>query len=127
MVALARSMAAADHPAEPCLVLSNRPEAGGLTRAAGNTGIEAVCVDHRAFPDRGAFDAAVTGKLGPRAWRGPKIVPTAGFMRIVTPDFIAAWEGRDARIHPSILPLFPGRHPCAGVGRRNGGAWLHGP
>ena len=104
MVALARSMEAADHPAEPILVLSNRPEAGGLARAA-EMGIEAVCVDHRAFPDRGAFDAAVTERL--RA-AGAEIVLMAGFMRIVTPDFIAAWEGRMLNIHPSILPLFPG-------------------
>jgi len=104
MVALARSMEAADHPAEPCLVLSNRPEAGGLARAA-EMGIEAVCVDHRAFPDRGAFDAAVTERL--RAV-GAEIVLMAGFMRIVTPDFIAAWEGQMLNIHPSILPLFPG-------------------
>ena len=88
MVALARSMAAADHPAEPCLVLSNRPEAGGLARAA-EMGIDAVCVDHRAFPDRGAFDAAVTERL--RA-AGAEIVLMAGFMRIVTPDFIASLQ-----------------------------------
>ena len=104
MVALARSMAAADHPAEACLVLSNRPEAGGLARAA-EMGIEAVCVDHRSFADRSGFDAAVTERL--RA-AGADIVLMAGFMRIVTPDFIAAWEGRMLNIHPSILPLFPG-------------------
>ena len=104
MVALARSMAAADHPAEACLVLSNRPEAGGLARAE-EMGIEAACVDHRGFASRSLFDAAVTERL--RAAEAD-IVLMAGFLRIVTPDFIATWEGRMLNIHPSILPLFPG-------------------
>ena len=104
MVALARSMAEPDHPAEACLVLSNRPEAAGLARAA-EMGIEGVCVDHRTFADRGAFDAAVTERLREA---GAEIVLMAGFMRIVTPGFIDAWAGRMLNIHPSILPLFPG-------------------
>lgn len=106
MLALARDMARADHPAEACLVLSNRPEAGGLVRAR-EMGIPVAAVDHRAFSDRAAFEAALAGPL---AESGAEILCLAGFMRVLTPGFIAAWEGRMLNVHPSILPLFPGLH-----------------
>ncbi|HRO09947.1 phosphoribosylglycinamide formyltransferase [Amaricoccus sp.] len=105
MLALARDMAAADHPAEVCLVLANRPEAGGLVRAR-ELGLPVAAVDHRAFgADRAAFEAAMARPL---AESGAEILCLAGFMRVLTPRFIAAWEGRMLNIHPSILPLFPG-------------------
>lgn len=105
MVALAESMAAPDHPAEVCLVLANRPDAGGLARAAA-LGLRVAAVDHRPFRgDRTAFEAALAGPL---AASGADLVCLAGFMRILTPAFIAAWAGRLLNIHPSILPLFPG-------------------
>ena len=107
MLALARDMAAPGHPAEVCLVLSNRPEAAGLAKAAG-MGLPVAAVDHRAFAgDRAAFEAAMAGPLRES---GAEIVCLAGFMRVLTPGFIAAWEGRMLNVHPSILPLFPGLH-----------------
>jgi phosphoribosylglycinamide formyltransferase-1 len=104
MLALARDMADPAHPAEPCLVLSNRPDAAGLARAAA-LGIPVVAVDHRAHPDRAGFEAAIAGPL---ADSGAEILCLAGFMRILTPGFIAGWAGRMLNVHPSILPLFPG-------------------
>ena len=105
MLALAGDMAKPDHPAEVCLVLANRPEAGGLARAAA-LGLPVAAVDHRPFRgDRAGFEAALAGPLGES---GAEILCLAGFMRVLTPGFIAAWEGRMLNIHPSILPLFPG-------------------
>jgi len=105
MLALARDMAAPDHPAEVCLVLANRPEAAGLARAA-ELGLPVAAVDHRAFGgDRSAFEAAMAAPLRES---GAEIICLAGFMRVLTPGFIAAWEGRMLNIHPSILPPFPG-------------------
>ncbi|MCF6271682.1 MAG: phosphoribosylglycinamide formyltransferase [Rhodobacteraceae bacterium] len=106
MVALAQDMHGA-HPARPVLVLSNTPTAGGLEKAAG-MGIPAASIDHRPFGgDRAAFEAALTKKLEAAA---PDIICLAGFMRILTPHFIARWQGRMLNIHPSILPLFRGLH-----------------
>jgi phosphoribosylglycinamide formyltransferase-1 len=105
MLALARDMADPAHRAAPCLVLSNRPEAAGLARAAA-LGIPTVAIDHRAFDgDRAAFEAALTESL---TASGAEILCLAGFMRVLTPGFIAAWAGRMLNVHPSILPLFPG-------------------
>jgi len=105
MVALARDMADPGHPATACLVLSNRPDAAGLRRAA-ELGIPTACIDHRSFGgDRAAFETAMAGPL--KAC-GAEIICLAGFMRVLTPGFIRAWEGRMINIHPSILPLFPG-------------------
>jgi phosphoribosylglycinamide formyltransferase-1 len=104
MLALARDMADPAHPAEPCLVLANRPGATGLARAAA-LGIPVAAVDHRAHPDRAGFEAAMAGPL---AESGAEILCLAGFMRILTPGFIAGWAGRMLNVHPSILPLFPG-------------------
>lgn len=105
MDALLRAAEAADYPAEIALVLSNRPEAPGLARAAA-AGIATACVDHRPFrSDRAAHDAAVDGAL--RA-HGTEVVCLAGYMRLLTPGFVEAWEGRMLNVHPSLLPAFPG-------------------
>jgi phosphoribosylglycinamide formyltransferase-1 len=104
MVALADSMRG-DHPARPCLVLSNVPAAAGLARAA-ERGIPTATVDHRPFRgDRAAFEDALQAELD-RAT--PDIVCLAGFMRVLTPAFVARWQGRMLNIHPSLLPLYPG-------------------
>jgi phosphoribosylglycinamide formyltransferase-1 len=104
MLALARDMAAPDHPAAACLVLSNRPEAEGLERAAA-LGLPTAAVDHRAFPDRPGFEAALQARLEAA---GTEIVALAGFLRVLTPGFVARWAGRMLNVHPSLLPLFPG-------------------
>ncbi len=105
MLALARDIADPAHPAEVCLVIANRPDAGGLARAA-DLGLATACVDHRPFHgDRAAFEAALDRPLRDS---GAEILCLAGFMRVLTPGFIADWSGRMLNVHPSILPLFPG-------------------
>lgn len=104
MEALVRSMTG-DHPARPVLVLSNDPAAAGLARAAA-LGVPVAAVDHRPFGrDRAGFEAALLGALEAAA---PDIVCLAGFMRILTPGFVARFDGRMLNIHPSLLPLYPG-------------------
>lgn len=107
MLALLRDMAAGDHPAEPVLVASNDPSASGLAKAAA-AGIATAAVDHRPFGrDRAAFEAALlTHILAAK----PDILCLAGFMRVLTPDFVNRFTGRMLNIHPSLLPLYPGLH-----------------
>lgn len=109
MVALVDSMTG-DHPARPCLVLSNDPKAGGLARAA-ERGIATAAVDHRPFKgDRAAFEAEL---MKPLLAAEPDIVCLAGFMRVLTADFVAQWQGRMLNIHPSLLPKYKGLHTHA--------------
>lgn len=106
MLALVRSMTG-DHPARPVLVASNDPQAGGLTSAAA-LGIATAAVDHRAYPgDRAAFEAAFLQAILAAA---PDILCLAGFMRVLTPAFVARFSGRMLNIHPSLLPRYPGLH-----------------
>jgi phosphoribosylglycinamide formyltransferase 1 len=104
MVALAQSMTG-DHPGRPCLVLSNDPQAGGLAKAQA-MGIPTAVVEHRPFKgDRAAFEAALLKVLeGAR----PDLVALAGFMRVLTGDFVRQFEGRMLNIHPSLLPKYKG-------------------
>ena len=124
MVALADSMAG-DHPARPVLVLSNDPAAAGLARAA-ERGIPTAAVDHRAFgKDRAAFEAEL---LKPLLAARPDIVCLAGFMRVLTPDFVARFSGRMLNIHPSLLPKYPGLHThdrALAAGDREAGCTVH--
>ncbi len=104
MEVLARSMTG-DHPGRPCLVLSNNPDAGGLLKAQ-KLGIPTAVVDHRDFKgDRGAFEKAVQDQL--QKWR-PDFIALAGFMRVLTADFVRIYEGRMLNIHPSLLPKYKG-------------------
>jgi phosphoribosylglycinamide formyltransferase-1 len=106
MVSLAQSMTG-DHPARPCLVLSNRPDAGGLAKAA-DIGIATSVVDHTLYKgDREAFDAALIEAIDAHA---PDFIALAGFMRILTPGFINHYAGRMLNIHPSLLPKYKGLH-----------------
>ena len=104
MIRLAEDMTG-DHPARPVLVASNDPAAGGLARAAA-MGIATAAVDHRDFRgDRAGFEEAL---LRPIMAARPDIICLAGFMRILTPDFVQRFEGRMLNIHPSLLPAYPG-------------------
>ncbi|WP_137700318.1 phosphoribosylglycinamide formyltransferase [Marimonas lutisalis] len=106
MVKLVESMQA-DHPAEPVLVLSNDPEAGGLKKAR-EMGIATAAVDHRDFKgDREAFERKLISVIDRNA---PDILCLAGFMRILTPVFINHYAGRMLNIHPSLLPKYRGLH-----------------
>ena len=106
MLALVRDMAG-DHPARPVLVASNVPGAAGIARAA-DLGIATAALDHRPFNgDRAAFEAALMAKIIASA---PDIICLAGFMRVLTPSFIAPFAGRMLNIHPSLLPKYPGLH-----------------
>mgnify|MGYP006280999655 CR=1 FL=1 len=87
------------------VVFSNVPKAGGLARAAA-LDVPTATVDHRAFQgDRAAFEAALEQAIAPYA---PDVLCLAGFMRILTPDFVKRWEGRILNIHPSLLPKYKG-------------------
>ena len=94
-----------DYPAEPVLVLSNRADAAGLEVAAAR-GVPTAIVESRAFKgDRTGFEAAMEAEF---ARHSVEIIALAGFMRVLTPDFVRRWEGRLINIHPSLLPAFPG-------------------
>lgn len=104
MQALLAACAAPEFPAEIVTVIANRPGAGGLELARA-AGVAAETVDHKAFPNREAFEAALTDSLEKA---GVELLCLAGFMRVVTPGFVRHWQGRMINIHPSLLPLFPG-------------------
>ena len=105
MSALLEACDSDDYPAEPVLVLSNRPGAKGLTLAA-QRGAATCVVDHKPFgKDREAFEAELTKTLEAA---GAEIIALAGFMRILTPSFVTRWSGRLINIHPSLLPKYPG-------------------
>jgi phosphoribosylglycinamide formyltransferase-1 len=91
-------------PAEVALVLSNRADAFALERAA-TAGVNATVIDHRAFPGKPAFEAAMDDAL--RA-AGVELVCLAGFMRLLSPWFTGRWHDRLINIHPSLLPSFKG-------------------
>jgi phosphoribosylglycinamide formyltransferase-1 len=103
MVRLVESMTG-EHPARPVLVLSNVPGAGGLDKARA-LGVPTAVVDHRAHPDRAAFEAALEEALAPAR---PDLICLAGFMRVLSADFVARRAGRILNIHPSLLPKFRG-------------------
>lgn len=87
-------------------VISNRPGAKGL-QTASEAGIATAVVDHKSYAGREAFDRALQAAIDAH---DPALVVLAGFMRILTPDFVAHYEGRILNIHPSLLPAFPGLH-----------------
>ena len=125
MAALIEAAKDKDFPAEIALVLSNRPDVGGLgvARAAG---IATDVVDHAAFgKDRAAFDRALQAVL--EKYR-IDIVCLAGFMRLLTPGFVAQWPERMLNIHPALLPAFKGldTHKRAlAAGAKMHGATVH--
>lgn len=93
-------------PGTCAAVISNRPDAAGLAWAAAR-GVPTAVVDHKAFPARAGFDAALAQEIENR---GADLVLLAGFMRILSEPFVRRFEGRLVNIHPSLLPAFPGLH-----------------
>jgi len=106
MMALVEASRAADYPAEIACVVSNKPDAKGVQFAAAN-GIATKVFDHKAFPNREAFEQALDNYL-----RSMKVeaIALAGFMRVLTAGFINGWDGRIINIHPSLLPAYKGLH-----------------
>ena len=105
-------------------VISNKPEAKGLDRAS-QAGIPNIIVDHRAFGSREEFDANLGDVIDSFA---PDLVILAGFMRILTPDFVNRFIGKLINIHPSLLPAYPGLHThqrALDAGDAEAGATVH--
>jgi len=88
------------------IVISNRADAFGLERARA-AGIETLVLDHRGYPSRSDYDAAVVAALRER---NVELVCLAGFMRLLSPLFVEAFPNRILNIHPALLPSFPGLH-----------------
>ncbi|MGI9393799.1 MAG: phosphoribosylglycinamide formyltransferase [Boseongicola sp.] len=124
MVALAKDMSG-DHPARAALVLSSNPDAAGLRRAF-ELGIPTSVVDHSRFDgDRYTFEKSIDQQLSAA---GTDLVCLAGFMRILTSDFVENWQGRILNIHPSLLPKYPGLDTHAraiAAGDREAGCTVH--
>jgi phosphoribosylglycinamide formyltransferase 1 len=107
MAALIAAAKKTDYPAEIALVLSNRPEAGGLAHAALQD-VPTFVVDHTKFGnDRKAFEYDVQQILDRH---GIELVCLAGFMRLMTPGLVSRWDARMLNIHPALLPCFKGLH-----------------
>ncbi len=104
MMSLVEAARDPDYPAEVVLVISNRPEAPGLQWAAAQ-GLPTKVIDHKNYPNREDFDAALHEAL---VASGAEIVCCAGFMRLMTAGFVEKWSGRMLNIHPSLLPAFKG-------------------
>lgn len=109
MLRLVEDMQAGGY-ATPVLVASNDPSAGGLAKAAA-LGVATAAVDHKPFgKDRAAFEAEL---LKPILAAQPDVLCLAGFMRVLTPEFVTRFAGRMLNIHPSLLPKYPGLHTHA--------------
>ncbi|EGC99807.1 phosphoribosylglycinamide formyltransferase [Burkholderia sp. TJI49] len=106
MEAIVRACAQERWPAQVAAVIANRPDAAGLAFAASH-GVATAVVDHRSFDSRDSFDAALAAEIDRFA---PDLVVLAGFMRILTPEFVRRFEGRLLNIPPSLLPSFKGIH-----------------
>ena len=103
MAALIDAAASPDYPAEVVLVVSNRADARGIAIAAAK-GIATAIVPSKGM-DRDAHDAEIGKALEAS---GAEIVCLAGYLRLLTPSFVAKWQGRMINIHPALLPLFKG-------------------
>ena len=106
MEALIRAAQSPDYPAEIALVISNRPDAPGLSKAQA-LGVTALSIDHTSYTDRVGFEDAIHAAL---VKHGIQLVALAGFMRVLTAGFVGRWAGRMVNIHPSLLPRHKGLH-----------------
>ena len=106
MQALIDAAADPGYPAEIGRVISNAPGAGGLERAAA-AGIATAAIDHRDFDGRAPFEDALHAEL---TAAGVELVCLAGFMRLLTAEFVERWSDRMINIHPSLLPSYKGLH-----------------
>ncbi|MFM0671435.1 phosphoribosylglycinamide formyltransferase [Paraburkholderia sediminicola] len=124
MEAIVRACSDEAWPAQVAAVIANRPDAAGLAFAASH-GIATAVVDHRQFPDRDSFDAALAKEIDSFE---PDLVVLAGFMRVLTAGFVDHYAGRMLNVHPSLLPSFPGlktHQQALDAGVRLHGASVH--
>jgi phosphoribosylglycinamide formyltransferase-1 len=124
MMAIAQACASEGWNARIAAVISNKPDAPGLADAA-RRGIATAVVDHRAHADRAAFDAALAEAIDAFA---PDLVVLAGFMRILSAEFVNRYAARMLNIHPSLLPAFTGLHThrrAIAAGCKLAGATVH--
>ncbi len=125
MVALIEAARDPAYPAEIALVVSNNPVAPGLARAR-EAGITTAEIDHRAYgQDRAGFEAELQSVLEAH---GIELVCLAGFMRLLTAEFVSKWQGRMINIHPALLPDFKGLDTHAraiAAGAKTHGATVH--
>lgn len=122
--ALIDACAKADYPARIVQVISNKAEAYGLQRAE-KAGIATCVISHKDYKNRDAFDAALHHTI---ANSGAQLVCLAGFMRLLTPDFVNQWQGRMLNIHPSLLPDYKGLNTHARAladGKKETGCTVH--
>ena len=103
---LIRRIQAGEIPADPVIVISNKPGVKALGKAAA-LGVKTIVIDHKAYSDREAFDKALSGCLEKNK---ADLVVLAGFMRVLTEGFVKKYRGRLINIHPALLPQFPGAH-----------------
>ncbi len=124
MKALIAAARRPDFAAEIALVLSDRPQAAGLA-VAREAGLAAEAINFQRLPDKSAFEAALDARL--RA-AGVELICLAGFMRILSGDFVGRWEGRILNIHPSLLPDLRGlrtHERALAEGRAEHGCTVH--
>ena len=124
MEAIVRACSDEGWPAQVAAVIANRPDAAGLAFAASH-GIATAVVDHREFPERASFDAALAREIDGFT---PDLVVLAGFMRVLTDGFVDRYAGRMLNVHPSLLPSFPGlktHQQALDAGVRLHGASVH--
>lgn len=124
MQALIAACADPAYPARVAVVIANNPDAAGLVTAR-EAGIDTAVIDHHAYTDRAAFEAALDRALDAA---GVELVCLAGFMRVLGADFVERRAGRIINIHPSLLPDYKGLHTHARAladGRRRAGCSVH--
>jgi phosphoribosylglycinamide formyltransferase 1 len=125
MAALIDAAKASDFPAEIAMVISNRPDAPGLVTAS-QSGVPTLTIESKRFgKDRAAFEVALQTALDQHQ---VELICLAGFMRLLTAEFVQRWYGRMLNIHPSLLPSFPGLEPQAQAlraGVKISGATVH--
>ncbi|EJT07251.1 phosphoribosylglycinamide formyltransferase [Rhizobium sp. CCGE 510] len=124
MMALVAAAKAADYPAEIVGVISDKADAGGLSKAAAE-GIATFAFPRKDYGSKEAHEAAIFAALDTLS---PDILCLAGYMRLLTPTFIQRYQGRMLNIHPSLLPLFPGLHThqrTIDAGMRIAGCTVH--
>jgi len=124
MATLIAAARAPDYPVDFVGVISDHKEAGGLSKAEA-AGVPAVAFERKDYPSKAAHEAAILAHL---AGLDLDLVCLAGYMRLLSAEFIGAWRGRIVNIHPSLLPLFPGLHThqrAIDAGARLAGCSVH--